>query len=392
MVRIFFATTGPSPHVAKPAATLAIHHATADAADIIRYDYGSTAMRLRLYETVDFALLRIEEGGVDVLKLSQDKRQAAITTIAGGLLNRPAAANAGASPEATWLFKFPESIEDGSRFSTDASQEPQAMPSWASRCEWRIRAGHLYIFCFKRRQSGDGRLILLNDHHWFDGQAWVPYQRRRAMNDLSTGAIVLLQHQSSPPNIRRMPFSSCRTAIRGFIGERSIGCAGGRFRAAACRAFHNSAIQRRNCPWPGTGCLRPGGSGHENTSCSSPAFAHRRRHRAVCGAVLDQREPGGFFAPVALFPLPASCFRPGRRGPPRRSAPATSRARAVDERAASPPSPWPSRPLAQVEPDPARRFEPFVAGVAWRECWRAHGAGRGWRRDHVFRAGAAFAD
>jgi hypothetical protein len=166
-----------NPHAAKPAATLAIHHATADTADIIRYDYGSTAMRLRLYETVDFALLRIEEGGVDVLKLSQDKRQAAITTIAGGLLNRPAAANAGASPEATWPFQFPKSIEDGSRFSTDASQEPQAMPSWASRVDGGIRAGHLYIFCFKRRQSGDGRLILLNSHHWFDGQAWAPYQR-----------------------------------------------------------------------------------------------------------------------------------------------------------------------------------------------------------------------
>jgi hypothetical protein len=164
-----------NPHRANPAATLAIHHATADTADIIRYDYGSTAMRLRLYETVDFALLRIEEGRVDVLKLSQDRRRTTITELAGELLSKPSTATAGASPEA-WPFEFPNSIEDGSRFSTGASQEPQAMPSWASRVDGGIRAGQLYFVCFKRRRSGDGRVILLDSHHWFDGLAWAPYQ------------------------------------------------------------------------------------------------------------------------------------------------------------------------------------------------------------------------
>lgn len=172
---IFF-TPAVNPYRATPAATLAIHHATADTADIIRHEYVSTAMRLRMYETVDFAILRIEEG-LDVLKLSQDKRRAAIAETAGALLNRPPAATAGASPETTWLFEFPKSIEEGSRFSTGASQEPQVMPSWASRVDGGIRTEHLYFLCFKRRQSGDGRLILLNSHHWFDGQAWAPYER-----------------------------------------------------------------------------------------------------------------------------------------------------------------------------------------------------------------------
>ena len=36
-----------------------------------------------------------------------------------------------------------------------------------------------------------------------------------------------------------------------------------------------------------------------------------------------------------------------------------------DEPAASPTRREPSRPLAQFEPDPARRFEPFAAGTAW---------------------------
>jgi len=164
-----------NPYRASPAATLAIHRATADTADMIRYDYGSPAMRLRLYQTVDFALLRIEEGSVDVLKLSQDRRRMAITEIAAELLNKPPIAAAG-SPKA-WPFEFPNSIEDGSRFSTGASQEPQAMPSWASRVDGGIHAGQLYFLCFKRRRSGDGRVILLNSHHWFDGQAWAPYER-----------------------------------------------------------------------------------------------------------------------------------------------------------------------------------------------------------------------
>jgi hypothetical protein len=164
-----------NPHAANPAAALAIHHATADTADILRYDYGLTKMRLRLYETVDFVLLRIEEGGEDILKVSPDKRRDAIAAMAGLLLNPPPAAKAG-RPEATWSFEFSGIIEDGSRFSTDASQEPVVMPSWASRVDGGIFAQHLYFVCFKKRQSGDGRLIMLNSHHWFDGRAWAPYQ------------------------------------------------------------------------------------------------------------------------------------------------------------------------------------------------------------------------
>lgn len=164
-----------NPHSANPAAALAIHHATGDTADILRYDYGSTPMRLRLYETVDFVLLRVEEGGGQVLKVSQDKRREAIAAMAGLLLTPPPPQKAGGS-KATWSFEFAGMIEDGSRFSTDASQEPVVMPSWASRVDGGIRAGHLYFVCFKKRQSGDGRLILLDSHHWFDGQAWAPYQ------------------------------------------------------------------------------------------------------------------------------------------------------------------------------------------------------------------------
>jgi hypothetical protein len=132
-------------------------------------------MGLRLYETVDFVLLRIEEGGENVLKVSQDKRRDAIAAMAGLLLNPPPALKAG-RPQATWPFEFAGMIEDGSRFSTDASLEPLVMPSWASRVDGGIRAGHLYFVCFKKRQSGDGRLIMLNSHHWFDGKAWAPYQ------------------------------------------------------------------------------------------------------------------------------------------------------------------------------------------------------------------------
>jgi|SRR5579872_4025713 len=172
--RVFFKPEA-NPHAAVPAATLAIHHATADTADILRYDYGSTRMHLRLYETVDFVLLRIEEGGEDILKVSQNKRRDAISAMAGLLLNPPPPAKAG-GPETTWSFKFAGMIEDGSRFSTDASQEPVVMPSWASRVDGGIRAGHPYFVCFKNRQSGDGRLIMLNSHHWFDGHAWAPYQ------------------------------------------------------------------------------------------------------------------------------------------------------------------------------------------------------------------------
>lgn len=173
-----FFTAGANPHQADAMPVIAIHRATPETADIIRYDYASGNMRLRLYETVDFVLLRVEQTEVEPLNLHQDKIPAAITRISRILLNKPApAAPSPVSEEAqTWAFQFSPPIQEGSRFSTGASQDPHLMPSWTSRVDGGIRGGRLYFMCFKKRQSGDGRLIILNSHHWFDGQAWAPYE------------------------------------------------------------------------------------------------------------------------------------------------------------------------------------------------------------------------
>ena len=154
-----------NPRAANPPSEIATHNATADTADIIRYNYRSEGLHLRVYETIDFAVLGIDDPRVDVLQLSQDKRTAGIAAAAAKFINMPAA-----------VFRFPESIEDGARFSTDAAQEPVIMPSWASRIDGGFHAGRLFFLLFKTRQSGDGRVILLNSHHWFDGEAWAPHQ------------------------------------------------------------------------------------------------------------------------------------------------------------------------------------------------------------------------
>jgi hypothetical protein len=172
---IFFSPQA-NPHAANPVALIATHSATADTADIIRYDYAAPSFRFRLYETVDFALLTIEEGA-DILSFGPEKRVSAVQAVAARVLQPAPPQNAGASSERLWPFAFPKAIEDGARFSTDESQIPEAMPTWASRVDGGLRHGHLYFLCFKKRESGDGRVILLNSHHWFDGAAWAPYRQ-----------------------------------------------------------------------------------------------------------------------------------------------------------------------------------------------------------------------
>jgi hypothetical protein len=158
-----------NPRAASPPSAIATHSATADTADIIRYDYRSKGLHLLVYETIDFALLRIDDPQVDVLQLSQDKRAAGIAAAAAKFINVPSA-----------VFQFPKSIEEGARFSTDAAQEPVIMPSWTSRIDGGVHAERLFFLLFKTRQSGDGRVILLNSHHWFDGEAWAPYRAPKA--------------------------------------------------------------------------------------------------------------------------------------------------------------------------------------------------------------------
>ena len=71
-------------------------------------------------------------------------------------------------------------------------------------------------------------------------------------------------------------------------------------------------------------------------------------------------------------PLPRGRLLSPRAGPLRaarrgRPSPPGARRRAADCAGGfAAASPWPSRPLARVEPHPGRRFEPFVAGVEWR--------------------------
>jgi hypothetical protein len=174
-----FCKPAADPHTAAAMPAIAIHRATPDTADIIRYDYAAGNMRLGLVETVDFVLLRVEHADIELLKLSQDDIPVAITSIAGMLLNKPSPVGPATGQAHAWAFPFTKPIQEGSRFSTGPSQDPHLMPSWTSRVDGGIRGGHLYFMCFKKRESGDGRLIMLNSHHWFDGQAWAPYKSER---------------------------------------------------------------------------------------------------------------------------------------------------------------------------------------------------------------------
>ena len=110
-------------------------------------------MRLRLYETVRFLLLRIEEGGEDILKVSPDKRRDAIAAMAGLLLN-PLPCGEGGQTRSNmvvrvlWDHRRRLTLFDG-RLSGTSRDAVMGVA-----VDGGIFAQHLYFVCFKKRQIG----------------------------------------------------------------------------------------------------------------------------------------------------------------------------------------------------------------------------------------------
>lgn len=166
-----------NPHNLTLKPRLSIHRSTTDTADVLSYESAAGGLGFRVYETVDFVLLRIEQMQPDLLSLAEDKTPGAIVSVAEATLNmRGTALTAlGREKQYNWVFTFTRPVKEGSHFSTDASKDPHTMSSWADRVDGGIHNKHLYFMCFKRRESGDGKLVLLDSHHWFDGRCWSAY-------------------------------------------------------------------------------------------------------------------------------------------------------------------------------------------------------------------------
>ena len=75
-----------------------------------------------------------------------------------------------------WQFSDRPALVEGVRFSTDSNADMMWSADWFDRLDGGIQDGGLFFFGYKKLSPSDGRVLFLDDKHWFDGDAWEPYR------------------------------------------------------------------------------------------------------------------------------------------------------------------------------------------------------------------------
>lgn len=165
------------------------HRAEGDLPDVLRQEYDlsfeqgkglpKVTVHLVLEETVSWIRIRPLVAGLDLRATPVAARLSWLSWLASRVLRLQGTHRGRADEDAphTWVFHYKD-VEEGARFSTDASQTLFVMWSWADRVDGGIRGGQPYFLGFKHIEPASGKLISLNPDHWFDGKCWDTYRRR----------------------------------------------------------------------------------------------------------------------------------------------------------------------------------------------------------------------
>ena len=155
-----------------------VHHATSDLPDVLRQDYSLDKLRLTLFETVEFLLIRVEQSEPDLMQATPPARSALVKRLASEILIEKGTyyTPTGVLQPYDLRLPVPASLTEGSYFSTNPTREPHTLRSAIDRVDGGVRGGKLYFLYFKARGGGSGRVIFLNPQHWFDGDCWKPYE------------------------------------------------------------------------------------------------------------------------------------------------------------------------------------------------------------------------
>jgi hypothetical protein len=172
-----FFSSGAGPYAAGVEVKRSVHATTADTVDVLRHEYNAGGFELVVHETGEFMMITVERGMGDLLRLTRRDQVIQIEQAAMRILAvRGTFIGQDMEPQAYhWVFQFPPSITEGTRFSTDASKDVSMMWSWANRVDGGIHDGRVYFMAFKRREATDGRRVFIDMRHWFDGKCWAPY-------------------------------------------------------------------------------------------------------------------------------------------------------------------------------------------------------------------------
>jgi hypothetical protein len=176
-----FFTSAANPYEPKRMVRRSIHHATPEDFDIVRHEYEALGRPLILEETANYILLTVDTPFDESAARTEQAKQDEINQLAASVLKMSGTMVAyNLQPVAyLWVFRFPPKIREGARFSTDPSQDPRSMWSWAFRVDGGIHQNRVYFLLFKIREATSGQTLLPDPQHWFDGLGRVPLKRRR---------------------------------------------------------------------------------------------------------------------------------------------------------------------------------------------------------------------
>ncbi|MFO0761139.1 MAG: hypothetical protein U0359_31970 [Byssovorax sp.] len=172
-----FFSRAANPYEAGVSVTRSVHMSTPTTFDILRHQYSTMGLDLVVLETVNFMVIIVERGAVDLLTGSRNDQITRIDRTAGQVLAmRGTFLGENFEEQAyEWMFRYPPTIVDGARFSTDIGKDVSWMWSWANRVDGGILNNRLFFMLFKKHEPTDGRIIFLDPRHWFDGKCWAPY-------------------------------------------------------------------------------------------------------------------------------------------------------------------------------------------------------------------------
>jgi hypothetical protein len=144
--------------------------------DVLLHEYQVGQRALRVYETAESVFVSLEDLVLGPLP-EERRQQVADVTAALFKMEGTRSGRAGRTPY-KWAFQLDgNDLVEGTTFSSAPEVSVSFMESWANRVGGGIKAGRLYFLLWKRRESGDGRWIRLNEAHWFDGACWTSLQR-----------------------------------------------------------------------------------------------------------------------------------------------------------------------------------------------------------------------
>lgn len=143
--------------------------ATDQSTDLLRHEYTVDDLSLVVIETNNFTIISIKGTAAGVLALPEPARAVAVNTLAQRVLMMR-------GDDYHWEFDYPNTIKDGTHFSTAPDVDPWMLSPWSQRADGGLRGDDVYFLCFKKYEQTSGYEDM---ETWFDDEFRAQHQNAK---------------------------------------------------------------------------------------------------------------------------------------------------------------------------------------------------------------------